>query len=124
MVFSKFQIRNDTYLNQIKDCRNGEDKQHTIDTVKTALTGLKDLASEREMLRVTSSFLTDDQVGGETITCGNTEAVISLQKRTMGMYLEHVEFEVLVHISRRDTGKSAEYKNLELSMDFDNDIWQ
>ena len=57
MVFAIFQMRDDICLKQVKDNRSGEDRALSIDTLKTDLTDLKDLANEREMLRMASRFL-------------------------------------------------------------------
>lgn len=43
-------------LKQIKDNRSGEDKAHSMDTLKIDLTGLKDLANEREIVRMVLRF--------------------------------------------------------------------
>lgn len=55
--FAIFQVRDDMCLKQIKDNRSGEDKVHSVDTLKTDLTGLKDLANEREVVRMVLRFL-------------------------------------------------------------------
>lgn len=57
MVFAIFQVRDDICLKQVKDNRSGEDKALSVDSLKIDLTDLKDLANEREMLRMASRFL-------------------------------------------------------------------
>lgn len=55
--FAIFQVRDDMCLKQIKDNRSGEDKAHSMDALMTDLTGLKDLANEREIVRMVLRFL-------------------------------------------------------------------
>lgn len=55
--FAIFQVRDDMCLKQTKDNRSGEDKAHSMDALMTDLTGLKDLANEREIVRMVLRFL-------------------------------------------------------------------
>ena len=48
-------IRDDMRLKQMKGTRSGEDKAHSMDALKTDLTGRKDLA--REIVRMLLRFL-------------------------------------------------------------------
>lgn len=57
MVFAVFQERDDICLKQVKDNRSGEDRALSVDNLKIDLTDLRDLANEREMLRMASRFL-------------------------------------------------------------------
>lgn len=50
-------IRDDMCLQQMKGTRSGEDKAHSMDALKTDLTGRKDLANEREIVRMLLRFL-------------------------------------------------------------------
>lgn len=44
-------------LKQMKGTRSGEDKAHSMDALKTDLTGRKDLENEREIVRMLLRFL-------------------------------------------------------------------
>lgn len=100
MPFARFQLRENVCLNRVKENRNEEDKACLIDSSKPELAALKDPANGREYEGDPAVSDTDDRMNGKALLW-TYKSSWQLSREDSEHSFGPVEFEVLVHMSRR-----------------------